>query len=72
MRSFDDAAGGHWQAALLEASYGNILLVFSCIDGEGVLKKPIDADSLLAAEQVLARMEEGRLRELLAEAEPWS
>ena len=35
MRSFDDDRGGHWQAALLEASFGNVMLVFSRIGGEG-------------------------------------
>ena len=29
MRSFDDSHGQHWQAALLDGSYGNVMLVFS-------------------------------------------
>ena len=29
MRSFETPDGQHWQAALLEASYGQVLLIFS-------------------------------------------
>ncbi|HEX5952657.1 MAG TPA: hypothetical protein VFY94_05710 [Rhodanobacteraceae bacterium] len=71
MRSFDDEHGGHWQAALLEASFGNVLLIFSRIGGDGALRKRLDADNYQEAEQWLAGSDEASLRALLAEAEPW-
>ena len=71
MRSFDDDRGGHWQAALLEASFGNALVIFSHIGGEGVLHKALDTANYREAEQWLAGSDEATLRALLAEAEPW-
>lgn len=71
MRSFDDERGGHWQAALLEASFGNVLLVFSRIGGEGVLHRALDTANYHEAEQWLASSDVAALRALLAEAEPW-
>ncbi|MGH8182122.1 MAG: hypothetical protein ACREPH_00490 [Rhodanobacteraceae bacterium] len=71
MRSFDDAEGGHWQAALMEASFGNVLVIFSRIGGDGVLQKPLDSANYLEAEQWLASAGSAQLRALLAEAKPW-
>jgi len=72
MRSFDDGHGGHWQAALMEASFGNVLLVFTRIGTEGVLRAPLDSANFHEAEGWLAEAGENRLRELLADAKPWS
>lgn len=72
MRSFDDERGGHWQAALMAASFGNVLLVFSRIGAEGVLHSPLDSANFHEAEQLLAEADEARLRLLLAEAKPWN
>lgn len=72
MRSFDDDQGGHWQAALLEASFGNVLVIFSRIGGEGVLHAPLDSANFHEAEQLLADADEARLRGLLANAKPWN
>jgi hypothetical protein len=72
MRSFDDDQGGHWQAALLEASFGNVMLIFSRIGGEGVLRKSLDTANYGEAQQWLAGADAGALRALLGEAEPWS
>lgn len=71
MRSFDDDQGGHWQAALMEASFGNTLLVFSRIGDDGVLKKPLNTASFQAAEKLLADADETELRTMLREAQPW-
>jgi hypothetical protein len=71
MRSFDDEHGGRWQAALMEASFGNVLLVFSRIGDEGVLHTPLNAANFHEAETLLADADETRLRALLAEAKPW-
>ncbi|MEO6972398.1 MAG: hypothetical protein ABI135_03115 [Rhodoferax sp.] len=72
MRSFDDAQGNRWEAAMLEASYGTMLVIFSRIGGDEVLKNTIDAASLPEAEQWLAEMDEAGLRTTLVEAVPWS
>lgn len=72
MRSFDDDQGHHWQAALLEASFGNVMLVFSRIGGEGVLRKTLDTANYDEAQQWLAGADASALQALLAEAEPWS
>ncbi len=72
MRSFDDAQGNHWQAALLEASYGTVLVVFSRDGGDEVLKNELDATHLMEAEQWLSEMDETGLRATLAGAVPWS
>ena len=71
MRSFDDEHGGHWQAALLEASFGNVLLIFSRIGGEGVLHKTLDTANYHEAEQWLAGADEAALRAMMDKAEPW-
>ena len=74
MLTFDDAQGRHWQAALLEASFGGVTLVFGRIGGNEVLQKPLDADaaSITAAEELLAALDEAGLRGFLAQAVPWS
>lgn len=72
MRSFDDGRGGNWQAALMEASFGNVLLVFSRIGAEDVLHTPLDSANFHQAEQLLASADEARLRSLLTEAKPWN
>lgn len=72
MRSFDDNQGGHWQAALMEASFGNVLLIFSRIGGEGVLHKMLDTANYSEAEGLLAGADEAMLRSLLAEAKAWA
>lgn len=71
MRSFDDIQGGHWQAAVLDASYGNTLVVFSHT-GSGMIRQVVlDAETLRIAEQQLLAMDDSQLRSLLAESVPW-
>lgn len=72
MRSFDDGQGAHWQAALMEASFGNMLMVFSRIGDQGVLHTPLDSANFHEAQQLLADADAARLRLLLAEAKPWN
>ncbi|WEN14012.1 hypothetical protein PY254_12285 [Rhodanobacter sp. AS-Z3] len=72
MRSFDDTQGVSWQAAVLDASYGNMLLVFSP-SGEGVVRQiAMSEENLRLAEQQLTDMDTSQLRTLLAESVPWS
>lgn len=71
MRSFDDPHGRHWQAALLEASYGNVMLVLSPMDGTEVVQHLLGSDNLADAEAELAALDDAALAALLAEARPW-
>lgn len=71
MRSFEDTHGEPWQAALLDGSYGNILLVFSPLRGGEVHQQPMYAENLAEAEAQLAALDEEGLRQALAEAELW-
>jgi type II secretory pathway component PulM len=71
MRSFDDERGGHWQAALMEASFGNVLLVLSRIGAPDVLQAALDSANFHEAEDWLAAASEDQLRTMLAEARPW-
>lgn len=74
MRNFDDAQGGHWQAALMEASFGSVALIFGRIGDTQALVRPMHAEAanFSEAEQVLAKLDEAGLRAFLAEARPWS
>jgi hypothetical protein len=73
MRTFEDPNGQRWHAALLEASYSHILLLFSPLDGdEGDVRQIfVDANYLVEAGTWLATLDENALRTLLAEALPW-
>lgn len=70
MRSFDDDRGEHWQAAVLDASYGGAVLVFSTFGSTTILKSTLHPANLADAEQMLAMMDEAALRNTLAEAVP--
>lgn len=71
MRSFDDDRGGQWQVAVLDASYGSMLLVFSHAGDSAVRKLAMSAENLRLAEQELVEMDESQLRRLLDESLPW-
>ena len=71
MRDFLDPDGRRWQAAPLYASYGQMLLVFSATEGGAILHQPMAADTLAQAEDELAQLDDGALRTLLQQAQPW-
>jgi len=71
MREFHDTDGRHWQAAPLYASYGQMLLVFSRLDGGEILHKQMAADTLPQAEDELAALDDDALRAWLQDAQPW-
>lgn len=71
MRSFDDSDGHHWQAALMEASFGNVIAVFSRIGDDAVLRRSMETANLPEAEQHLATASDAELLAMLAEAQPW-
>lgn len=72
MRSFVDPRGTTWQAALLDASYGNVLIIFSPLQGSDVRQHLMDADNLAQAEGQLAGLTDHDLQGLLDNAEPWT
>ena len=71
MRSFDDERGGQWQAALMEASFGNVLLVLSRIGAPDVFQTALDAANFHEAEAWLGEAGQDRLRAMLAKAKPF-
>ena len=71
MRSFDTPDGQRWQAALLEASYGQVLLIFST-DAAGDLRQhSMPAEHLAEATEQLAALDDAGLAALLTQAAPW-
>ncbi|CAM5779822.1 hypothetical protein [Castellaniella caeni] len=71
MRSFTDPDGQPWDAALLDASYGNILLIFSQPRGQDIRQQLLGAENMAEAETLLANYNDDDLRELLANAQAW-
>lgn len=71
MRTFEDATGRRWQAALMDASYGSVVLVFSPLTGDGIRQMLMPAENLAVAQEQMAGFDTARLRDLLAEADPW-
>lgn len=71
MRTFEDPQGQSWQAGLLEASYGDILLIFSPLSGGEVRQRLLASDNMLDAEAEVTALGEDGLLDLLAEAKPW-
>ncbi|HET6586476.1 MAG TPA: hypothetical protein VFG67_01725 [Oleiagrimonas sp.] len=72
MRTFTDNQGKRWQAALLEASYGNIMLVFSPLQGDGIRQQLLGAENLAEGETQLAGLDDAGLLAMLNDAEPWN
>ncbi|HEX7385816.1 MAG TPA: hypothetical protein VF285_00890 [Castellaniella sp.] len=67
-----DSLGQAWQAALLDASYGSVALLFSPLRGSDIRCYEMPADTMAQAEAQLAAMTEADLLGLLAEAQPWT
>ncbi len=71
MRSFEDGQGRGWQAALLDGSYGKVMLVFSALAGDELRCAEFSVENQAEGSARLARLELVELRELLAQAPPW-
>ena len=71
MRTFEDAAGRQWDAAVHEESYGVERLLFAPRGGGTLRSWVLDANGRYEAEQQLLRLTDEELRTLLAQAEPW-
>ncbi|CAM5189509.1 hypothetical protein CDEF62S_04194 [Castellaniella defragrans] len=72
MRTLTDPQGHVWQAALLEASYGNVALLFSPLRGSDIRCQEMPADTMAEAEAQFASMADEALLALLEGARPWS
>lgn len=71
MRTFDDKDGQRWQAAVLDASYGAILLVFSPLHGDAIRRGQLQVMNLAEGLDWIAAADEDALRGQLSAAEPW-
>ncbi|MEO6959581.1 MAG: hypothetical protein ABI081_06300 [Burkholderiaceae bacterium] len=71
MRTFDDTHGNPWQAALLEASYGNLMLLFTPMHGHDTRQRMMLAEDMAEAQTQLAKLDDKALRAMLAEAQSW-
>ncbi|WP_322996852.1 hypothetical protein [Castellaniella sp.] len=71
MRSFNDASGQQWDAALLDASYGNILLIFSARRGQDNRQLLLAAENQAQAEAQLAAYSDDELCAQLNQAQAW-
>lgn len=71
MRSFQDARDQSWQAALLDASYGVVLLIFSPMYAESLRRCTLPSENLAQAQDHLSAMTLEELRQWLSKAEPW-
>lgn len=71
MRSFEDQQGRSWQSALIEASYGQIFLVFSPLDTTDVRQYTMPADNLEQANLAFAAISDDDLRLMLEQSIPW-
>lgn len=72
MRSFNDSNGQEWQADVMDASYGNMLMLFWRLGSFDMFKTPLNAGNHLAAEHEVAAFSDDELRTRLASAEPWA
>lgn len=71
MRTFEDAAGRRWDAAVSTASYGSQLLIFAVRGGEELRACELELYSHFEAEQWLLGITEPELRQMLAQAPTW-
>lgn len=71
VRTFDDSEGRRWQAAVLDASYGVILLVFSPLQGDGIRRSQLQVVNLAEGLDWIAAADEDMLRAQLGDAFPW-
>jgi hypothetical protein len=72
MRTLSDPQGNVWQAALLDASYGSITLLFSPLRGNDIRQYEMPADTMAEAEAQFAGLSEAELAALWATARPWN
>jgi len=70
MHSFEDEHGQTWQVAVLDASYGSVMLIFSRLGSTDLLQGDLFAADVAEAREMLAAMDEAELRSRLAKATP--
>lgn len=72
MRSFQDARGETWDAAIERGSYGAHFLIFAERRGGALRRGVLAAATFADAQGELAGLSEADLRTRLAAAEPWT
>jgi hypothetical protein len=72
MRTFIDPQGNGWQAALLDGSYGNVMLLFSPLRASDIRQYQMPADTMAEAEGLFAGLSDAELLDLWERASPWS
>jgi len=71
MRSFEDDQGHVWQAAVMEASYGVEILLFSPMEGSEMRIVYLEAQNSIDAGRELEALTDDDLRRRLDAAEDW-
>ena len=71
MRTFEDAAGRHWDVAVSEESYGSLRLLFAVRGGSELRAHVLEVSGRYAAEQLLLRLSDQELRALLQASPAW-
>lgn len=71
MRSFEDDHGTVWQAAVMEASYGVEILLFSPMAGDEMRIVYLEAQNSIDAGRELEALSDDDLRRRLEVAEDW-
>lgn len=71
MRRFRDKQGRDWDAFIGRESYGTMVLLFSRVGSEALLKAFLDVDNARDAEEELAAMDERTLCRKLTAAKQW-
>jgi hypothetical protein len=71
MRTFEDATGRAWDAAVTDESYGTQRLVFSVRGARELRSQALTFSTRFEAEQWLLAQDEGDLRRMLADAPAW-
>lgn len=71
MRSFEDDQGIVWQAAVMEASYGVEILLFSPMEGNEMRIVYLEAQNSIDAGRELEALTDDELRRRLEVAEDW-
>lgn len=71
MRTFEDATGCRWDAAVTAASYGSQQLIFAARNSNQLRSCELVLNSYYEAEQMLLHMSEAELRQWLEKASEW-
>ncbi|MFO7858744.1 MAG: hypothetical protein R6V11_07465 [Ectothiorhodospiraceae bacterium] len=71
MRRISDSEGNHWDVVVGRESYGMQVYLFMPVDGGGIRKALMAADTRLDGEQELEAADSSFLQDRLAMSVPW-